>query len=92
MEMQLSDLLTVAGLPVVVAILTNLAKPNLPETQVPRFAVAIGVLVAVVVSLVMGRVGAEAVAQAVLTGVLGGAASIGLYKLQEPIGLLKPKE
>lgn len=91
MELTLADLLKVTGLPIVVAIITNLAKPNLPEVQVPRFAVAVGIAIAVAVSLVLGQTGPEAVAQSILTGLLGGAASVGLYKLQEPIGLLKSR-
>ena len=90
-ELTLADLLTVGGLSLLVTILVQLAKPYLPEKQIPLFSIAVGVLVAVVTSLALGRVGAEPVGQAILTGVLGGAAAIGIYQLQQPTGLLKPK-
>jgi hypothetical protein len=92
MELTISDLLTVSGLAVVITIVVQLAKGWIEERFVPLFAVAVGVCLAVIASVVLQQYGPEAVAQAVLTGLLGGASAIGIYKLQQPTGVLKGKE
>ena len=92
MELTLNDLLTVSGLAVVITIIVQLAKGWVEERFVPLFAVAVGIVLAVLASVVLQQYGPEAVAQAVLTGLLGGASAIGIYKLQQPAGVLKGKE
>ena len=91
MDMQLSELQTVAGLMVVVTILVNVFKRYVSEDRVPLLALGLGVAIAVLGAAALNQYGVQNVAQAILTGLLAGASAIGLYQVQKPVGLLPPK-
>ncbi|MDO8670958.1 MAG: hypothetical protein Q7O66_05950 [Dehalococcoidia bacterium] len=91
MTLNLSDLLTPAGVAIVVLILIQVSKKWISEDLVPACALAVGMAVAIAAQLVLGPVTGVAIATAALGGFLGGAAASGVYKAQAPIGLLASK-
>jgi len=90
--MNLTDLQTVAGVAVVVSILTQLVKPYLEEKAVPLVAIALGLVVGALATLALGLSGPADLGNALLTGLLGGASAIGLYQVQKPTGILKGQD
>lgn len=88
----LAELLTTGGIAVVVTILVQLLKGGVvAERAIPWLAVALGMAIAVAAAAALGQRAAADLGNAALTGFLGGAAAIGLYQLQRPIGLLGPR-
>jgi predicted RND superfamily exporter protein len=81
-ELSLNDLLTVAGVAVVVAILVQVLKQWLREDLVPLLALLLGMVLAVAASAALGMLTPEAIGNALLTGLLGGASAIGIYETQ----------
>lgn len=89
--LSLTDLQTVAGVAVVLTILTQLAKSYVPERLIPATAVVAGIALSVLATLALGSGSAEAIGNAALTGLLGGASAIGIYQVQKPLSILPPK-
>lgn len=91
MTLTLSDLLTPAGVAVIVMILIQVSKKAIPEDIVPACALAVGMALALAAQLALGPWTAESIGTALLAGFLGGAAASGIYKAQAPLGLLAAK-
>ena len=91
MTLTLSDLLTSGGVAVVVVLLVQLVKRFIPEGYVQHVAVGLGIAIAVIARLVLGPITAELVGNAVLIGFFGGLSAVGLYQVQQPLGLLAAK-
>lgn len=81
--MVLSDILTIAGASVIVTLLTQLIKADVPEKRVPHVALALGVLIVVQASLALGKSTYADLGTAVVTGLLAGAAAIGWYNVEK---------
>ena len=83
MPAQLSDLLTVGGLTVVVAIVVEVIKraAAMTDAAIERFGPLMAVVVGVIVGGGVALYQAQDVAQAVLVGLLAGASAMGLSDL-----------
>ncbi len=92
MEITLTDLQTIGGAVVVIALLVQLLKGRISKQATPLVAILLGVVVVVAAELALGLSGSEAIGNAVLRGLLAGAASVGLYDVQKPTGLLRSKK
>ncbi len=92
MGLTLSDLQSAAGITAVVLILVQLIKRWVPADYVQHSAVALGIVLAVVTALILGVRDATGLGNAVLVGLFGGASAVGLYDLQKPVSILRPKE
>ena len=92
MEITLTDFQTVGGAVVVIAVLTQLLKGHLTKQATPLVAVLLGIVVVVAAELALGHSEPEAIGNAVLRGLLAGAAAVGLYDVQKPVGLLRSKK
>jgi hypothetical protein len=93
--LRLEDLLTVAGIAVLTALFTQLAKGKIAHDWVPHAAVLFGVLAAVAAALAIGAPATTTLGawlgNAVLTGVMGGAGAVFIYEAQKPAGILPPR-
>lgn len=91
MGLELADLTTITGGTVVITILVQLLKTNVPRRWIAHLAVVLGLVLAIVASLVLGKTSAEDLGNAALAGFLAGASSVGLYQLQRPAAFLTSK-
>lgn len=93
--MTANDAMTVGGAAVLVSILVQVIKGALPEEWIPRLALLLGIVVVdgatLAVHLTAGTLTPIVLFDGFLTGLIAGASSIGLYKVQQPIGILGPK-
>lgn len=89
--LDLSQFGTVAGLAVIIGLLVQFTKPQLPTgvlPWLPWIACLLGAVLAVIDGIATGQA-TQALAQLALTGVLGGLTATGLY--QGTVDALKPK-
>lgn len=82
-EFRLTELVTVGGLAVVLSVLTQLWKNEVPDVWVPRVNVIIGIVLAVGASIALERTTVVDLAEAAFIGLFGAASATGLYKLQD---------
>ena len=87
----LTDLGTVAGVAVLVALLMQALKSKLPAGWEEIAALALGVIVALAGTTALDVVGKREILQAIVIGLQAGAAAIVAYQVQKPAGVLPPK-